>query len=155
LSAREPCAPFRVGRQIRIRPDDVTHYEEAQCQQPNGDSSSTGEHTPASGRVNGKTERFSLRTADLQEAKRRLKDHLAKPAGETVGELVDDYLDDKDKTAIRAVDLRGAWKQAKATFGHLGPIRSPATYAAYRDQRYAAGRKPNTVRKELEVVAPR
>lgn len=103
--------------------------------------------------TDGKTERFSLRTSDLGEAKRNLKDWLAKPLGETVGELVNAYLDDKDKTAIRAVDLRGAWKQAEPTFGHLRPDQITRELCrAYRDQRYAAGRKPNTVRKDLEVV---
>lgn len=102
---------------------------------------------------NGKTERHSLRTADLQEAKRRLKDWLAKPAGDTVGELVESYLDDKDKTAIRHEDLRGSWKQAQATFAHLRPDQiTREVCRAYRDERYRAGRKPNTVRKELEVV---
>lgn len=101
----------------------------------------------------GKTERFSLRTPDLQEAQRRLKDHLAKPTGTTVSELVDSYLADKDKTAIRSADLRGAWKQARDTFGHLRPDQITRDLCRqYRDQRYAAGRKPNTVRKELEVV---
>jgi integrase len=70
-----------------------------------------------------------------------------------VGELVASYLDDKDKTAIRAKDLRGGWKQAEATFGHLRPDQITRDLCrTYRDQRYAAGRKPNTVRKELEVV---
>jgi integrase len=101
----------------------------------------------------GKTERVSLRTADLQEAKRRLADWTAKPAGDTVGELVESYLADKDKTAVRAVDLRGAWKQARDTFAHLRPDQITRTVCRqYRDMRYAAGRKPNTVRKELEVV---
>lgn len=101
----------------------------------------------------GQTKRFSLRTADLPEAKRRLKDYLARPVGETVGELVEAYLDDKDKTAIRAVDLRGAWKQAKDTFAHLRPDQiTREVCREYRDMRYAAGRKANTVRKELEVV---
>ncbi len=101
----------------------------------------------------GQTERFSLRTADLHEAKRRLKDYLTKPPGDTVSELVASYLDDKDKTAIRAADLRGAWKQAKATFGHLRPDQITRDLCReYRDMRYTAGRKPNTVRKELEVV---
>ncbi|WP_300573425.1 site-specific integrase [Phenylobacterium sp.] len=103
--------------------------------------------------VGGKTERFSLRTADLGEAKRRLKDYEAKPTGETVGDLVAAYLDDKDKTAIRAIDLRGAWKQAEPTFGHLRPDQITRDVCRqYRDMRYAAGRKANTVRKELEVV---
>lgn len=101
----------------------------------------------------GKTERYSLRTANLDEAKRRLTDWLATPAGDTVGELVAAYLTDKDKTAIRATDLRGAWKQAEPTFGHLRPDQITRDLCRkYRDARYGAGRKPNTVRKELEVV---
>lgn len=101
----------------------------------------------------GRTERTSLRTADLQEAKRRLKDWTAKPVGETVGDLVEAYLTDKDKTAIRAVDLRGAWKQAKDTFEHLRPDQITRDLCRqYAAARYEAGRKPNTVRKELEVV---
>lgn len=103
--------------------------------------------------VDGKTQRYSLRTSDLPEAKRRLKDWLTKPAGDTVGELVESYLADKDKTAIRAVDLRGSWKQAEATFAHLRPDQITRDVCRkYRDERYRAGRKPNTVRKELEVV---
>lgn len=103
--------------------------------------------------VDGETERFSLRTADLHEAKRRLADHQAKPAGELVSDIVDVYLDDKDKTAVRAIDLRGAWKQAKPAFGHLRPDQITRDVCrAYRDERYAKGRKPATVRKELEVV---
>lgn len=101
----------------------------------------------------GKTERFSLRTTDLHEAKRRLKDQQARPTGETVGELVESYLEDKDKTAIRSVDLRGAWKQAKGTFGHLRPDQITREVCRdYRDMRYRAGCKANTVRKDLEVV---
>ncbi|MCV0413479.1 MAG: site-specific integrase [Brevundimonas sp.] len=70
-----------------------------------------------------------------------------------MAEIVEAYLADKDKTAIRAVDLRGSWKQAKPTFGHLRPDQITRDVCrAYRDERYAAGRKPATVRKELEVV---
>ena len=39
---------FRIGRQIRIRPEAVTEYEERQCQI--GGSSSTEENTPPSDR---------------------------------------------------------------------------------------------------------
>lgn len=103
--------------------------------------------------INGKTERVSLRTTDLQEAKRRLKDWTSQPVGELVGELVESYLSDKDKTAIRAEDLRGAWKQAKETFEHLRPDQiSRELCRQYAAMRYKEGRKPNTVRKELEVV---
>lgn len=40
---------FRVGRQIRIRPDDVTAYEDAQCQN-SGELSSTEGSMPGSDR---------------------------------------------------------------------------------------------------------
>lgn len=102
---------------------------------------------------NGQTERISLRTADLGEAKRRLADFTAKPTGETVGELVEAYLDDKDKTAVRAIDLRYAWKAAKDHFAHLRPDQvTREVCRAYAKQRRAAGRKPATIRKELETV---
>lgn len=101
----------------------------------------------------GKTERLSLRTADPDEAKRRLADFTAKPTGELVGEIVEAYLADKDKTAIRAKDLRGSWQQAKPTFAHLRPDQITRDLCRrYRDARYKQGRKPATVRKELEVV---
>lgn len=102
---------------------------------------------------NGQTERYSLRTADIHEAQRRLADYAAAPVGDTVADIVGAYLDDKDKTAIRAVDLRGSWKQAMPTFGHLRPDQITRDICrTYRDERYAKGRKPATVRKELEVV---
>lgn len=102
---------------------------------------------------NGKTERTSLRTKDLGEAKRALADWLRKPAGETVGELVEAYLTDKDKTAIRAVDLRYAWKMAKDHFAHLRPDQVTREVCRdYARKRRAAGRKPATIRKELETV---
>lgn len=103
--------------------------------------------------VNGQTERYSLRTADLDEAKRRLADYSKKPTGETVGAIVAAYLADKDKTAIRAKDLRGSWKQAEPTFGHLRPDQvTREVCRAYRDMRYKQGRMPATVRKDLETV---
>lgn len=103
--------------------------------------------------VNGQTERFSLRTADLAEAKRRLVDFQVKPQGDTVGALMARYLDDKEKTAIRWKDLRGAWKQAEPTFGHLRPDQITRDLCrSYRDARYKQGRMPATVRKELETV---
>jgi integrase len=103
--------------------------------------------------VNGKTERTALRTGDILEAKRYLADHISKPTGDTVGAIVEAYLADKDKTAIRAKDLRGSWKQAEPTFGHLRPDQVTRDVCrAYRDARYKQGRMPATVRKDLEVV---
>lgn len=101
----------------------------------------------------GQTVRTSLRTKDLGEAKRNLVDWLKKPTGETVGELVDAYLTDKDKTAVRAMDLRYAWKAAKDHFAHLRPDQVTREVCRdYAKLRKAAGRKPATIRKELETV---
>lgn len=101
----------------------------------------------------GATERFSLRTKDLGEAKRALADHLRSPVGETVGDLVEAYLADKDKTAVRAVDLRYAWKAAKSHFAHLRPDQiTREVCREYVKARKEAGRKPATIRKELETV---
>lgn len=103
--------------------------------------------------IGGKTERFSLRTSDLGEARRRLADELRVPVGETVGELVEAYLTDKDKTAVRAIDLRYAWKAAKGSFAHLRPDQiTREVCRAYAKLRRDAGRKPATIRKELETV---
>lgn len=103
--------------------------------------------------VNGETERYSLRTADLAEAQRRLIDFQLQPEGELVRDLMAVYLADKRKTAIRWKDLEGAWKQAEPTFGHLRPDQITRDLCRkYRDMRYAQGRKPATVRKELETV---
>lgn len=103
--------------------------------------------------VDGKTKRIALRTKDFGEAKRALADWLRKPAGETVGELVEAYLTDKDKTAIRAIDLRYAWKMAREDFEHLRPDQiTREVCRAYARKRRALGRKPATVRKELETV---
>ncbi len=102
---------------------------------------------------NGRTERVSLRTTDRGEALRRLKDLSARPAGDTVEALVEAYLADKDKTAIRADNMRTAWNASKPHFGHLRPDQiTREECRAYVRARYALGRKPNTVRKEIEVI---
>lgn len=103
--------------------------------------------------IDGQTERRSLRTRDLATARQRLADLTKAPIGETVGELVEAYLTDKDKTAIRAIDLRYAWKAAKDHFAHLRPDQiSRDVCRAYTKRRTAMGRKPATIRKELETV---
>lgn len=101
----------------------------------------------------GRTERVSLRTRDLAEARRRLVDLTEVKVGGSVAETVEAYLTDKDKTAVRAQGLRDAWKQSKANFGHLRPDQITRevcrAYVAYRRQ---MGRKDATIRKEIEVV---
>lgn len=103
--------------------------------------------------VNGRTERTSLRTRDSGEARRRLADWTKAATGDTIADLVKVYLADKDRTAIRATDLHGSWKNAQAHFGHLRPDQVTRDVCrAYAIQRTAAGRKPATIRKELECV---
>jgi hypothetical protein len=71
-----------------------------------------------------------------------------------VGDLVEAYLTDKDKTAVRAIDLRYAWKAAKGTSptsprpDHARGLPAPTS----KLRRRAMGRKPATIRKELETV---
>jgi integrase len=101
--------------------------------------------------VDGRTERTSLRTRDREEARRRLIDLQKTPAGDTVGALVEVYLADKDKTAIRSHDLHLAWKQARDHFAHLRPDQiTREVCRAYAARR--AGRSAATIRKELETV---
>lgn len=103
--------------------------------------------------IDGKTERRSLRTRDLATARQRLVDLASKPVGQTVGELVEAYLTDKAKTAIRAIDLRYAWKAAKNHFAHLRPDQiTREVCRAYTKARARDGRMPATIRKELETV---
>ena len=101
----------------------------------------------------GRTERQALRTDDLAIARQRLADLLKKPAGTSVGELVEVYLEEKDKTAIRAKDLRYAWKAAKDHFAHLRPDQIDRDVCrSYRANRKRDGLKPASIRKELETV---
>ncbi len=101
----------------------------------------------------GSTERVSLRTKDAGEAKRALADFTRRPVGETVGELVDAYLTDKDRTAVRAIDLRYAWKAAGPHFAHLRPDQITRDVCrSYVKARQEQGRRPATIRKELETV---
>lgn len=103
--------------------------------------------------IDGQTRRVSLRTRDLAVARQRLVDQLAVKVGDTVGELVEAYLTDKDKTAIRAKDLRYAWKAAKDTFAHLRPDQiTREVCRGYVLIRTKMGRRPATIRKELETV---
>jgi integrase len=102
---------------------------------------------------NGKTERVSLGTSDRGEALRELADRTRQAPGDTVGDLVGGYLDDKDKTAIRNEGMRGAWKNSRPHFAHLRPDQiTREVCRAYVAERRKLGRKDATIRKEIEVV---
>jgi integrase len=75
------------------------------------------------------------------------------PIGDTVSDLVEAYLAEKDQTAIRAQGLRDAWKNSRPHFGHLRPDQITRLVCRdYTASRKRLGRKPATIRKEIEVV---
>lgn len=102
------------------------------------------------------TKRVSLRTADSDEASRRLADFkrdFAAPNGALVGDIVEAYIAAKDGRIADPDRLRFAWKQAKAMFAHLRPDQiTEELCREYANERYLAGRKEATVLKELNVI---
>lgn len=104
----------------------------------------------------GQTRRQSLRTADREEAERRLVDFrrdMTAPVGSTVGALVQAYLDYKDGRIRDHVRLAGAWANARDTFGPLRPDQiTPELCEEYADHRRAMGRSDGTILKEINVI---
>lgn len=100
----------------------------------------------------GKTRRASLHTADRDQAERNLADLKRALAGktETVADIMEAYLADRDGIATAPERLRYAWKALKPTFGHLRPGQIDRALC----RRYAAtrGGKVGTVIKELTVL---
>lgn len=101
---------------------------------------------------NGKTRRAALHTKDIDEAERNLADLKRANAGklETVADIMEAYLADRDGIATAPERLRYAWKALKPTFGHLRPDQIDRALC----RRYAAtrGGKVGTVIKELTVL---
>lgn len=106
--------------------------------------------------ANGTTQRASLRTADKDEAERRIVDFrrdMAAPVGSTVGDYVAAYLAYKDGRVSDIVRLRGAWENAKGTFGVLRPDQiTPELCEEYIESRRAMGRSDGTILKEINVI---
>lgn len=104
----------------------------------------------------GQTRRQSLRTAEREEAERRLVDFRrakAAPTGSTVGDYVQAYLDYKEGRIRDIVRLRGAWANAEETFGHLRPDQiTPTLCEEYIESRRAMGRSDGTILKEINVI---
>lgn len=104
----------------------------------------------------GETERASLRTTDREEAERRLVDferEMTAPPGSTVGDYVKAYLDYKDGRIRDIVRLRGAWANARSTFGALRPDQiTPELCEEYANSRRAMGRSDGTVLKEINTI---
>lgn len=104
----------------------------------------------------GQTKRAALQTADLEQAKRSLVDferQQAAPVGSTVGQYVEAYLDYKASRIRDIVRLRGAWANAKPTFGHLRPDQiTPELCEKYANDRRTVGRSDGTILKEINVI---
>lgn len=104
----------------------------------------------------GETQRASLRTTDREEAERRIVDfrrEMAAPVGSTVGDYVQAYLDYKDGRIRDHVRLKGAWANAKDTFGALRPDQiTPELCEEYASHRRAMGRSDGTILKEINVI---
>ncbi|AUN31999.1 tyrosine-type recombinase/integrase [Niveispirillum cyanobacteriorum] len=106
----------------------------------------------------GGTVRRSLRIASTESRERAeralidFKAALRKPA-ETVADIVDLYLADKDETATSPARLRDAWKPLKPFFGHLRPEHVTRQLCRdYAAQRRQGGRQDGTIRKELGTL---
>jgi len=104
----------------------------------------------------GQTRRQSLRTAEREEAERRLVDFRrakAAPPGSTVGDYVQAYLSYKEGRIRDHVRLAGAWANAKDSFGHLRPDQiTPVLCEEYIESRRAMGRSDGTILKEINVI---
>ena len=98
----------------------------------------------------GKTKRVSLRTADRGVAERRLKDNLARPAGDTVAEIVAVYMAEKKETARSYDAIRFAWQATEPTFGHLRPDQITRKLCRdYAHARRKSGRSNGTIIRDL------
>lgn len=106
--------------------------------------------------VSKETRRHSLRTADREEADRRLIDFkriMDAPTGSLVRDYVRAYLNYKQGRVADHVRLEGAWKNAEPTFGHLRPDQiTPELCERYAKARRIAGRSDGTVLKEINVI---
>lgn len=105
----------------------------------------------------GRTKRAALRTADREEAERKLidlkRDMAAPKENATVGQIVQAYLDDCRGRVTDFARLEYAWKQAERTFAHLRPNQvDRAVCRSYIAARRLAGRKDATILKEINVV---
>ena len=100
----------------------------------------------------GATRRTSLRTKNRVVAEQRFADFVKafNAPGETIADVMQAYLRDKEHTAADPERLENAWKRLKTTFGSLRPDQ--VTREKCRE--YAAQRSamPGTVRRELATL---
>jgi integrase len=109
----------------------------------------------AAWREGGAIKRRSLRTGDRAAAEQVLADWKRASARKatTVGELMELYLAEKDKTAAAPARLREAWKPLKSHFANLRPDHiGREECRAYVAARSAKGVGAGTIGKELGTL---
>jgi len=100
-------------------------------------------------REKGETKRVSLRTDDRAVAERRLKDQQRQPQGETVAEIVRDYLSQKESARSHEA-MRYSWKALEPHFSQYRPDQiTPAMCKAYAKARKVSA---GTVIKDLGLL---
>jgi integrase len=106
----------------------------------------------ATGRANGKQWRRSLGTKDRALAERRYRDLKFDAPGETVGDYMAVYLQEKSGKAS-APAMGYAWKALSATFASLRPDQIDRNLCkTYAKRRHRAGVSDGTIIKELGVL---
>lgn len=106
----------------------------------------------ATGRTNGKQWRRSLGTKDRALAERLFKDVKFDTPGETIGDLMGFYLEEKSGRAS-APAMGYAWKALAPTFGNLKPEHvTRALCKDYGRKRKRQGVTAGTIIKELGVL---
>ena len=100
-------------------------------------------------REGGQTKRRALRADNRADAERALADHLKKPKGATIGEIVPDYLDAK-ASARSAEAMKYSWQALKPHFAQYRPDQiTPELCKAYaKSRKVSAG----TVIKDLGLL---
>lgn len=106
----------------------------------------------ATGRTNGKQWRRSLGTKDRALAERKFKDIKFDTPGETIGDYMRLYLEDKSGKAS-APAMGYAWKALEPTFGNLRPEHVTRDLCKdYARKRRRQGVSDGTIIKELGVL---
>lgn len=104
-------------------------------------------------RQDGKTHRRSLHTADKGTAERRLKDLRVERPGDTIGEIVPQYIEEKRGRARSLPAIESAWRALSPTFAPLRPDQVNRDLCrAYAATRRKAGVGDGTVIKDLGVL---
>lgn len=98
------------------------------------------------------TKRASLRTTDRAEAERAFADFLKRwnAPGETIADIMQAYLRDKQHSACDPARLRFAWSNLQPMFGPLLP--NHITHDLCRRYAHSRAAGPGTIRRELGTL---